>query len=150
MWLEKTAFLGEEGPFILLLYTWENYLGQNMVPVQKNIFFTGHKFCFSILFPSKGTICGAPASLSCWFSAGVCTASCLVSLGSVLWLIVPSMALSRFTWSCTCASSPAAPQPCMGLSCQELLFTLHNPPCYYHYYHYCYHPLPVRESTEFY
>lgn len=53
MWLEKTAFLGEEGLFILLLYMWENYLGQNMVPVQKNIFFTGHKVCFSIFFQAK-------------------------------------------------------------------------------------------------
>lgn len=66
-------------------------------------FFTGHKFCFSVLSPSKGTICGAPASLSCWFSAGACSASCLVRLGSVrLGWLCPAW-LSSFTWSCSCA-----------------------------------------------
>lgn len=143
----ENSFLGEEDPFILLLYMWENYLGQNLVPAQKSIFLTGHKSCFSVVFPSKGTICGAPASLSCWFSAGVCPAWCLVRLGSVLGLVVPSMALSRVTWSCTCASCPAAPQLCMGLSCQELLLTLNNPPCHHHYYYYYYH-LPRRKSAE--
>lgn len=101
----KQLFEGE-GPFILLSYVEENYLGQNLVPVQKHIFFTWHKFCFSVLFPSKETICGAPALHSCCFSAGVCTASYLISLGLVPWLIVPSMARSALTRCCTCAVKP--------------------------------------------
>lgn len=101
----KQLFEGE-GPLILLSYVEENYSGQNLLPVQKNIFSTRHKFCFSVLFPSKETICGAPALHSCCFSAGVCTASHLISLGLALRLIVPSMARSAVTGRSTCAVKP--------------------------------------------
>lgn len=152
VWLEKAALWGKKVLSSYFYTRGKTACVRIWSLCRRIIFFTGHKLSFSILFRSRGTICGAPALLLCWFSAGVCTASCLVRLGSVLWLIVPSMVLSRVTWSCTCASSPAAPQPCMSLSCRELLFTLNNPPCYYHYYYhyyYCYH-LPMRQSAEFY
>lgn len=66
-------------------------LGSGFAPCAEEYYFSpGYKFCFPILFPSRGTICGAAAWLSCWFGAGVCPAWCLAGLGSVLGLAVPS------------------------------------------------------------
>lgn len=100
-WREQP--LEGEGPFILPFME-EKYLGQNLVPAQKDVFLPWHKLCFSVLFPSKEAICGVPAWQSCCSSAGVCTASCLITPGSVLPLTVLSMARGTAPWCWTRAA----------------------------------------------
>lgn len=111
-WLERAA-TGRRRSFhpTLIPFIEEKYLGQNLVPAQKDVFLPWHKLCFSVLSRSKEAICGVPAWQSCCSSAGVCTASCLITPGSVLLLTVPSMARGTAPW----CWARAAPEHCVAL-----------------------------------